>query len=53
VLDALEACRRFPSPRAGEALALRCGGADRDAIAERLGVCRFEVSRLLRGVAAR
>jgi DNA-directed RNA polymerase specialized sigma subunit len=49
VIDALEACSARAAPRARDALALRCAGASRDAIAEQLGVSRLEVSRLLRG----
>ena len=49
IIDALESCANTPSPRGREALSLRCGGAGRDEIAERLGVRRIEVSRLLRG----
>ena len=52
VIDALEAGGGQANGRGREALALRCEGAERDAIAEQLGVCRFEVSRLLRGVCA-
>jgi DNA-directed RNA polymerase specialized sigma subunit len=54
VLDTLEAARgRVATDRPGalerEALVLRCRESlDRAAAAERLGTCRFEVSRLLR-----
>ena len=53
VIDALEACGGQPAERGREALVLRCEGAGRDAIAEQLGVSRFEVSHLLRSSAAR
>ena len=49
VLDDLEAIAAQPGPRQRRALALRCEGYDRDEIAERLGVGRCAVSRLLRG----
>ena len=49
VLDDLETIAAHPDPRQRKALALRCEGYDRDEIAERLGVCRCAVSRLLRG----
>ena len=49
VLDDLEAIAAQPDPRRRTALALRCEGYDRDEIAERLGVGRCAVSRLLRG----
>ena len=48
VLDGLAATPGEADPRAGRALALRCEGYARDEIAERLGVCRCAVSRLLR-----
>jgi DNA-directed RNA polymerase specialized sigma subunit len=48
VLDGLEAAVADGDPRARRALAMRCEGYDRDAIAESLGVCRCAVSRLLR-----
>ena len=48
VLDGLAAAADAADPRAGRALALRCEGYGRDEIAERLGVCRCAVSRLLR-----
>jgi DNA-directed RNA polymerase specialized sigma subunit len=48
VLEGLEASAARESPRSRQALALRCEGYDRDEIAERLGVCRCGVSRLLR-----
>ena len=49
VLDDLETITAQAEPRQLKALALRCEGYDRDEIAERLGVCRCAVSRLLRG----
>jgi len=49
VLDDLETIAAQPDPRQGRALALRCEGYERDEIAERLGVGRCAVSRLLRG----
>jgi len=48
VLDDLETIAAQPDPRRRRALALRCEGYDRDEIAERLGVGRCAVSRLLR-----
>jgi len=49
VLDDLESVTARSDPRQLRALALRCEGYDRDEIAERLGVPRCAVSRLLRG----